>query len=301
VRTARTPGDRFSAIPDFPYEPAYGHVPDGDGGSLRMACVTAGPADGPPVVLLHGEASWSYLFRKVIPELTGAGLRVIAPDLVGFGRSDKPTELSDHSSARHIEWVRAFLFDVLDLRDVTFVGQDWGGSIGLRLLADQPDRFARMVVINAGLPVGDVDMPEVWWEFKRWVDSTEELPVSGIVSSWCAGELSEATLAAYDAPFPEESYKIGPRAMPALVPTSPVDPESIPNLAAWAALSRLDTPLLCAFSAGDPIAGAFAGILKRTVPGAAGREHPLIAGAGHLPAEDAAPALSRHIIDFVAG
>jgi haloalkane dehalogenase len=264
-----------------------------------MGYVTAGPADGQPVVLLHGQATWSYLFRKMIPVFADAGLRVIAPDMVGFGRSDKPTQRSDHTSARHIEWIRALLFDVLDLKDITYVGQDWGGSIGLRLLAGRPERFSGIVITNAGLNLGDVDLPPAFWEFKHWLDTSESLDVSAIADMWTLTDLPADVLAAYDAPFPDESYKAAPRAMPSLVPVTPLDPVSGPNLAAYQVLGTLNTPLLCAFTEGDPIAAAFQGVLERTIPGAAGREHPPITGVGHLPQEDAGPRLAAHMVNFI--
>jgi haloalkane dehalogenase len=248
---------------------------------------------------MHGEPTWSFLYRMMIPVLADAGLRVVAPDLVGFGRSDKPTEPSDHSFARHVEWIRALAFDVLELRDVTLVGQDWGGLIGLRLVAEQPDRFARVVAANTGLPTGDVDMPEVWWQFRRAVEKAPTLDIARLVASGCRHAPTPAVLAAYDAPYPDESYKVGPRVMPTLVPTRPDDPATEANRAAWAVLRTLDIPFLCPFSDGDPITAAMAPILKRTMPGALGREHPTITGAGHFLQEDAGPALAEVIADFV--
>ncbi|MDN5751437.1 MAG: haloalkane dehalogenase, partial [Pseudonocardia sp.] len=208
MRTLRTPDERFVGLPGFDLAPRYADVPDGDGGTLRMAWVQDGPADGPVVLLLHGEPSWSYLYRTMIPVLAGAGLRVVAPDLVGFGRSDKPADVADHSYARHVEWLRALLFDVLDLRGVTLVGQDWGGLLGLRLVAEaiaagHPDRFARVVAANTGLPTGDHDMPPVWWEFRRAVEKAETLDVGRLVQSGCRTRLTPGVRAAYDAPFPD--------------------------------------------------------------------------------------------------
>lgn len=300
MRTLRTPDERFVGLPGLDLAPHYADVPDGDGGTLRMAWVEDGPPDGPVVLLLHGEPSWSFLYRTMIPVLAEAGLRVVAPDLVGFGRSDKPTEVADHSYARHVEWLRALLFDVLDLRGVTLVGQDWGGLLGLRLVAENLDRFARVVAANTGLPTGDHDMPPVWWEFRRAVEKAETLDVGRLVQSGCRTPFTEEVRAAYDAPFPDEIYKAGPRAMPLLVPTRPDDPATEANRAAWAALSRSDLPFLCAFSDGDPITGAMAPILVRTMPGAAGREHPTIAGAGHFLQEDAGPELAAQVARFVA-
>jgi haloalkane dehalogenase len=299
MRTLRTPADRFSELPDFDHEPRYAEVPDGDGGTLRMAYVAAGPGNGPVALLLHGEPTWSFLYRTVISVLVDAGLRVLAPDLVGFGRSDKPTERSDHSYARHVEWVRALAFDVLDLRGVTLVGQDWGGLIGLRLVAEHSDRFARVVAANTGLPTGDTDMPPVWWKFRRAVEKAPELDVARLVASGCQHPPAPAVLAGYDAPFPDESYKAAVRAMPTLVPTRPDDPASAANRAAWAVLRELDIPFLCPFSDGDPITGPMAPILRKTMPGAIGREHPTITGAGHFVQEDAGSELGRIIADFM--
>ena len=170
MNVLRTPDDRFSDLPDFDHPARYADVPDGEGGTLRMSYVEAGPADGPVALLLHGEPTWSFLYRHVMRRLADAGIRSVAPDMVGFGRSDKPAEIGDHSYARHVEWTRALVFDVLGLRDVTLVGQDWGGLIGLRLVAEHPDRFARAVAANTGLPTGDHDMPPIWWEFRRAVE-----------------------------------------------------------------------------------------------------------------------------------
>ncbi|MEJ3656075.1 haloalkane dehalogenase [Actinomycetes bacterium KLBMP 9759] len=299
MRALRTPEERFARLPGFDLPPRYGDVPDPDGGTLRMAWVEDGPADGPAVLLLHGEPSWSYLYRTMIPVLAGAGMRAIAPDLVGFGRSDKPAEPADHSYARHVEWVRALVFDVLDLRAVTLVGQDWGGLIGLRLAAEHLDRFAGLVASNTGLPTGDRDMPEVWWTFRRAVEKASQLDVARLVQSGCRTPFTPEVRAAYDAPFPDETFKVGPRVMPTLVPTRPDDPATAANRAAWAALAASDVPFLCAFSDGDPITAAMEPILRRTMPGAAGREHPTITGAGHFLQEDAGPRLADEVVRFV--
>jgi haloalkane dehalogenase len=299
MRTLRTPDDRFAGLPDFDLAAHHAEVPDQDGGTLRMAWVEDGPADGPPVLLLHGEPTWSFLYRTVIPPLAAAGFRAIAPDLVGFGRSDKPAGAADHSYARHVEWVRSLVFDVLDLRGVALVGQDWGGLIGLRLVAEHPDRFAAVVAANTGLPTGDRDMPEVWWRFRRAVERAPELDVARLVASGCRTPLAPASHAAYDAPFPDESFKAGPRVLPTLVPTRPDDPAAAANRAAWATLTRLDLPFLVAFSDGDPITADMGPGLRAEMPGAAGREHPTITGAGHFLQEDAGPALAAVVLDFL--
>ncbi len=299
MQTLQTPQDRFADLPDFPYPPQYGEVADGDGGTLRIAWVQEGPADADPVLMLHGEPSWSFLYRKMIPILAGAGHRVICPDLVGFGRSDKPTHIEDHSYARHVEWIRALAFDILDLREVTLVGQDWGGLIGLRLAAEHSDRFSRLVVANTGLPTGDIPMPEIWWHFREAIQSQPNIDVGRFVQSGCRRPMTDAVRAAYDAPFPDDSYCAGPRAMPGLVPTAPDDPAAPANRAAWAALSASTTPMLVAFSDGDPITGAMAPILQRQMPGAQGIDHPVIGDAGHFLQEDAGEELANRIVEFL--
>jgi haloalkane dehalogenase len=299
MNTLRTPDERFANLPDFGYEPHYTLVPDQDGGSLRMAWVEDGPADGEPVLLLHGEPSWSYLYRTMLPVLAAAGLRVIAPDLVGFGRSDKPTRQDDHSFARHVEWVRFLVEDVLDLRGVTLVGQDWGGLIGLRLAAERPDRFARIVAANTGLPTGDHPMPDIWHRFRETIQTAPEIDIGRFVQAGCRRPMSDAVRAGYDAPFPDETYKMAARAMPGLVPITPDDPATEANRAAWATLAASSTPALVAFSDGDPITGPMGPILARVLPGAQGREHPTIENAGHFLQEDAGPELAAAIIAFV--
>lgn len=298
MRVLRTPEARFSELPDFDYPPGYAEVPDHEGGSLRMAYVEAGPEDGPVVLLLHGEPSWSFLYRHVMSALASAGLRAVAPDLVGFGRSDKPGRKSDHSYARHVDWVRSLAFDVLNLRKVTLVGQDWGGLIGLRLLAEHPERFAGAVASNTGLPTGDHDMPDVWWQFRRAVEKASSLDVGRFVQSGCRTTLAEEVRAAYDAPFPDENYKAGPRAMPALVPTRPDDPATEANRAAWRTLRGSTHPFLVAFSDGDPITADMAPILRRSFPGAAGLDHPTVSGAGHFLQEDAGERLGEIVAGF---
>jgi haloalkane dehalogenase len=296
MKVLRTPEERFAGLPDFGYQPRYAEV-DADG--LRLAYVEAGPPDGEPVLLLHGEPSWSFLYRKVIPVLAGAGLRAIAADLIGFGRSDKPAELADHSYARHVEWVRAFAFDALGLHGVTLVGQDWGGLIGLRLVAEHPDRFARVVAANTGLPTGDQPMPDVWLRFREVVRTAPSLSVSRLVQSGCQTTLPAPVLAAYEAPFPDPSYAAAVRAMPNLVPAEPDNPASAANRAAWEKLAAWDKPFLVAFSDRDPITGGMAPAFKRAVPGAASRDHPVIAGAGHFLQEDAGEELGAVIASFM--
>jgi haloalkane dehalogenase len=301
MQTLRTPDDRFTELPEFHYTPEYSDVSDGDGGTLRMAWVHDGPAEADPVLMLHGEPSWSFLYRKMIPVLVTAGHRVICPDLVGFGRSDKPTRIEDHSYARHVEWVRELVFDVLDLHRVTLVGQDWGGLIGLRLAAEHPERFSRLVVANTGLPTGDIPMPEIWWQFRQAIQRAPAIDVGRFVQGGCRRPMSDEIRAAYDAPFPDDTYCAAPRAMPGLVPTSPDDPAAPANRSAWATLSASSTPMLVAFSDSDPITGGMAPIFQRDMPGAKGIAHPVVGNAGHFLQEDAGEELAGYIVDFLAG
>src|SRR3954467_9717076 len=211
MEALRTPDDRFASLPDFPFAPHHVEIDDGEGGRLRVHHLDEGDPKAPVVLLMHGEPSWSFLYRKMIPVLVDAGMRCVAPDLVGFGRSDKPVKRTDYSYARHVEWMRAALFDALELRDVTLVGQDWGGLIGLRLVGEHPDRFARVVVANTGLPTGDGHLTNAFREWQRYSQKVPELPVGSIVNGGCTAELSPKVVAAYDAPFPDESYKEGAR------------------------------------------------------------------------------------------
>lgn len=300
MRVLRTPDAEFADIPAFSYSPSYADLPDGDGGELRVAWIDAGPPHGKPVLLLHGEPTWSFLFRRTIPVLIAAGHRVVCPDLIGFGRSDKPALLEDHSYARHVEWMRALAFDVLDLRGVTLVGQDWGGLIGLRLAAENADRFVRIVVVNTGLPTGDLPMPNIWWSLRDAIQGLPHLKVGKFVRTGCRRPMDQAVCAAYDAPFPDDSYCAGPRAMPALVPVTPEHPAAAANRAAWAALQRNAVPMLVVRGADDPLSIAMAEVFQRDMPGAHGIDHPVIKGAGHFLPEDAGEELGEAIVAFLA-
>ena len=299
MRFLRTPDERFQDLPGWPFAPRYAFVPSGDGGRLRVHFVDEGPREAPVVLLLHGEPSWGYLYRKMIPILAGAGLRTLAPDLVGFGRSDKPALRSDYSYQRHVDWMRAFV-QGQDLREMTLFAQDWGGLVGLRLVAEEPERFARVVAANTFLPTGDQPAGEA---FERWRSFSQEVPVfptGGILQGGTTTELPPEVVAAYDAPFPDESYKAGARQFPTLVPTRPDDPASEPNRRAWAALERFEKPFLTAFSDGDPITRGFERAFQARVPGARGREHPTIRGAGHFLQEDRGEELAKIVAEFVA-
>jgi haloalkane dehalogenase len=294
VELLRTPDERFADLPGYPFAPHYAEV-----GGVRIHYVDEGPADAAPILLLHGEPSWSYLYRAMIPPLVAAGHRVVAPDLVGFGRSDKPAAREDYTYQRHVDWI-AGLIETLDLRDISLVCQDWGGLIGLRLAAEHGDRFARVVAANTFLPTGDTDPGPM---FRRWQRTSQSMPVfhaGGIVKGACATELSPEVIAAYDAPFPDDRYLAGARQFPLLVPTTPDDPAAEPNRRAWHALERWTKPFLTAFSDGDPITRGADRVLQSRIPGAQGQPHTTILGAGHFLQEDKGEELAQIVLDFIA-
>lgn len=298
----RTPDARFDGLPDWAYEPRYVDVArdtaDAGGDTLRVHYVDEGPRDAPPVLLLHGEPSWSYLYRKMVPVLVDAGLRAVAIDQVGFGRSDKPATRTDYTYQRHVDWMRAAV-DAIDLRDVTFLGQDWGGLVGLRIVAAEPDRFARVVAANTFLPTGDRHPGDAFLAWQRYSQETPDFHVGGIVKGGCASDVSDEVIAAYDAPFPDDSYKEGARQFPMLVPTSPDDPAAEPNREAWKVFEAWEKPFLTAFSDQDAITRGGEKVFQSVVPGAKGREHPTITGGGHFLQEDKGEELARVVVDFV--
>jgi haloalkane dehalogenase len=300
MNVLRTPDDRFVGLPGFDFAPHYVEVESADGAALRVHYLDEGPADGDVVLLLHGEPSWCYLYRHMVTPLVAAGHRVIAPDLIGFGRSDKPSETSDYSYGRHVEWMDQALFGRLDLHRITFFGQDWGGLVGLRLVALQPERFDRVVVGNTGLPTGERAPTEAFLNWQRFSREVPSLPIGPIVNGGCTTDLSPEVIAGYDAPFPDDSYKAGARIFPSLVPTSTEDPASADNIAAWEVLRRYDKPFLCAFSDSDPITKGGDRIFLREIPGTAGQPHTTIVGAGHFLQEDKGPELAALINTFIA-
>ncbi len=296
----RTPDERFHDLPGYPFESNYVEIPRGDGtGTLRVHYVEEGPRDGDVVLLLHGEPSWSYLYRHMIPVLVDAGLHCIAPDLVGFGKSDKPAARSDYTYLSHVEWLRAALIDVLELHDVTLVCQDWGGLLGLRLVAENGERFSRVVTANTFLPTGDRDPGEAFLRWRDFSQSVEMFPTGFIVNTGCTTDLTPDVIAAYDAPYPDETFKEGARQFPTLVPARPDDPASDANRAAWDVLRKFDNPWLCAFSDSDPITAGADKVFVAEIPGAKGQAHTTIEGAGHFLQEDRGPELARVVVEFV--
>ncbi len=298
--TLRTPDERFTDLPGYAFEPHYVEIPDGDGGVLRVHHLDEGDRDAPVVLLLHGEPSWSYLYRHMIPVLVEAGLRAVAPDLVGFGRSDKPTMRTDYTYARHVQWLSAHVFDQLDLQDITLVCQDWGGLLGLRLVAAQPDRFAAVVAANTFLPTGDGKASDAFMAWQKFSQEVPEMPIGRIVDGGCTTALPAEVIAAYDAPFPDERYKEGARQFPLLVPTSATDPEGPANRAAWEVLAGFERPFLCAFGDSDPVTAGNERHLIERIAGAAGQAHTTIVGGAHFLQEDRGPELAQVVVDLIA-
>ena len=312
----RTPDDRFDGLPDYPFAPRYVHVETKRIPPLRMHYVEAGPADGPVVLLTHGQPTWSYLYRKVIRRLVEQGLRVIAPDNIGYGRSDKLTEPTDYTFGRHVDWLDG-LVTALDLRQVTLVGQDWGGPLGLSVLAREPDRFARVVATNTILHtcdpalegqlgwahhgVGDSRMmlEESLLDYVRFYQRAPDIVPSFFLDA-VAGPLPADVLAAYDAPFPDRSYQAGLRQMIALIPLTRNDPGAAIGRATMAVLEDWEKPFLTAYSDGDAATRGWAEVFQSRVPGARGQRHTTITGAGHFVPEQRGDELGDIVAQFVA-
>jgi haloalkane dehalogenase len=291
----RTPDARFEGLPDFPFPPHYAAVA-GPEGPMRLAYIDEGPREASPVLLMHGEPSWSYLYRHFIPRLS-ARHRVLAPDLIGFGRSDKPVEASAYSYESHVAWMSEWLTE-LDLKGITLFCQDWGGLIGLRLVAAFPDRFARVIVANTALPTG-AGLTE---GFARWLEISQSMPVfpvGAFVNMGSGRTLSEEEIAAYDAPYPDERYKTGARIFPTLVPVTPEHASVAENKAAWAVLESFDKPFLTAFSDGDAITRGGEAPFQARVPGATGQPHTIIQGGGHFLQEDCPGEIAALIDRFI--
>ena len=293
MEALRTPDERFANLPGYAFEPHYTEV-----AGMRMHYIDEGPRDAQPVLMLHGEPSWAYLYRKMIPVITAAGLRAVAPDLFGFGRSDKPASQDDYTYAAHVEWMTAFV-EALDLRGITLVCQDWGGLIGLRVAAEREGRFARIVAANTFLPTGDNPPGEAFLRWQAFSQAAPSLPIGSIVRGGCKTELSAEVIAAYDAPFPADSYKAGARKFPMLVPTRPDDPASDANRRAWQVLSKWEKPFLCAFSDEDPVTKGGDKAFQASVPGTKGQPHTTITGGGHFLQEDRGEELAQAVVAFI--
>jgi haloalkane dehalogenase len=294
----RTPDERFADLADYPFEPHWLTLESGEGDTLRMHYVDEGPRDGTVVVLLHGEPTWSYLYRTMIPPLVAAGHRVLAPDLIGFGKSDKPTQISDYTYQRHVDWVLAWM-DTLGLDDITLFGQDWGSFIGLRIAGEQPGRFARIMISDGFLPTAHRSMPLGFKAWRAFAVRTPVFPAGLIVEAGTVRWVGSQARAAYVAPFPSRQYQAGARAFPRLVPTDPDDVAVPANRAAWDVLGTFERPFLTVFGTVDPVLGSADRALIKHVPGAKGQPHDRIRG-GHFIQEDAGPELARRMIDWMA-
>ena len=299
MKILRTPDERFTNLPSFPFEPNYVEILDDDGTPLRIHYVDEGPKEANPVLLMHGEPTWSYLYRKMIPIIVDAGNRVIAPDLIGFGRSDKPADRNDYTYKRHVDWMNAFLKKTA-LTKITMVCQDWGGLIGLRLVTANPDLFSGVVAANTGLPTGDHQIPEAFLEWRKYSQEVPVFDVSLLIKAVVKCPFTEDEAAAYDAPFPDESYKECARIFPSLVPISPDDPESEANRRAWEVLTNFDKPFLTAFSDDDPITRGGDAVFQELVPGAKGQPHTTLKGGGHFLQEDCGEEFANVVVDFIS-
>ena len=299
MKVLRTPDESFKNLPDYPFKPNYLTILDRNGEGLRIHYIDEGPIDAKPVLLMHGEPSWSYLYRKMIPIIINAGHRAIAPDLIGFGRSDKPAYQKDYTYQRHVEWMQAWI-EKIDLQGVTLVCQDWGGLIGLRLVAQNPNRFSRVVAANTGLPTGDVPMSDAFLGWRKFSIEVPDFDVGAIISMGCRTVLPANVISGYNAPFPDDTYKNGARIFPSLVPITPRDPGAKANREAWEVLSRFKKPFITMFSDSDPITHNGEHVFQRQVPGAKNQAHITIKGAGHFLQEDRGEEFAKLIINFIA-
>jgi haloalkane dehalogenase len=295
VSFLRTPNERFANLPDFPYEPNYVDV-----SGLRMAYISEGPADGPVILCLHGEPSWSYLYRFMIPVFVAAGFRVVAPDLIGFGRSDKPTERSSYTYGGHVEWMTNFV-QQLGLKDLTLFCQDWGGLIGLRIVGEHPDWFARVVIANTALPDG----PNMGEGFAMWQQASQSMPFMDcgalLQRAVQARELTLAEMDAYRAPFPDETYMAGARQFPLLVPTTADDPAVPANQAAWKVLEGFTKPVLTLWAPDDIVLGKGQRVFLNRIPGTAGQPHQTFTPAGHFLQDDVGAQLAQAVTSWIKG
>lgn len=296
----RTPEERFDGLKDYDFTPHYVEISDDRLGTLRMHYLDEGDAAAPVVLLLHGEPTWSYLFRHTVGPIVEAGLRVVVPDLVGFGRSDKPSAQSDYTYESHVRWLSDFVA-TLGIRDAVLVGHDWGGLLGLRLVTGVDGLAAGYVATNHGYPSGDMPPNDALSEWQTYAATTPEFDTGAIVARACATPVDEAVRQAYDAPYPDDNYKAGARIFPALIPSTPDDPSSQAVRDSRAALSQSTLPFLTVYGEQDPIAGAADAVLQQLTPGAEGQPHTRLAEAGHNMPEDAGAQLGRLVADFAAG
>ena len=291
----RTPDERFANLPDYPFAPNYFET---DG--LRIHYVDEGENDDEVMLMLHGEPSWSYLYRKMIPVFSKAGYRSLAPDLIGFGKSDKPAEMSDYTYQSHVNWMEEWLLG-LDLKNITLVCQDWGGLIGLRLVAMHPDRFKRITAANTFLPIGKGKPSEAFLRWQAFSQKSPKFDIGRVINGGSVADLSDEVIAAYDAPFPDDSYKAGARIFPSLVPTAPEHPGVAENVKAWEVLRQWQKPFMTAFSDSDPITAGADQFFQQLIPGTKDQPHTTIKGGGHFLQEDKGEVWANHIVSWIEG
>ena len=289
----RTPDECFSSLKDYSFSPNYVMIDD-----LRLHYVDEGNPLGKVILLMHGEPTWSYLYRKIIPLLAEQGYRVIAPDLIGFGKSDKPSELGDYSYKKHVDWITMFI-QQLDLQNITLFCQDWGGLIGIRVVTENQERFAGIIASNTGFPTGDQAPSDAFKQWQEFSQTIPVFPVGNIVNGACVNKLSAETIAAYDAPFPSEKYKAGARVFPKLVPTAPDDPASADNRKAWQNLMTWQKPFLTCFSDSDPITKGADLVFQKLIPSTKGQNHTTIVAGGHFIQEDKPTEVAEIILEFM--
>tara|TARA_B110000438_G_scaffold290447_1_gene326177 strand:- start:175 stop:1083 length:909 start_codon:yes stop_codon:yes gene_type:complete len=299
MRILRTPDDHFTHIDEWPHDPLYTEIKDKSGDILRVHHADFGPADAPTILLLHGEPSWGFLYRKVMSGLADAGIRSLVPDQIGFGRSDKPANKSDYTYERHVHWMQEWL-DANAPEQLFFFGQDWGGLIGLRLVSADPDRFTGVILSNTGLPDGTQKPTDAFLAWQEFSKTAEEFPVGKLINAACLSDLTPEIISAYDAPFPDNSYKEGARVWPSLVPTSPDDPSAFANQEAWEVLRKFNNPFVCAFSDKDPVTRGGEKAFLSQVPGTQNQPHTTIENAHHFLQEDRPEELVRVIVDLIS-
>ena len=296
----RTPDACFENLPNYDFKPHYLEVPDEKFGRLRMHYLDEGPADGQIILLMHGQGCWSYIFRYMIPVLVGGGYRIIAPDYIGFGRSDKLPSTEDYSFQKHIDWLTAF-FRGMQLEGITAYLFDWGGFFGMRIAAEHPEIFGRIALSNTQLPTGDSPGRDWFINWRAEQFALPEFPQGEMVNSGVKNKLSAETIAAFDAPYIDETFKTGPRRFPMILPISPDDPAAPANQIAWAKLASWEKPVLTLYSSDFTGSSMGPDKILNQIPGTRGQNHALLDNAGFYIVEDKATELAERLLEFAAG
>ena len=299
VPVLRTPDSRFEALTDFTFAPHYIEIDDRDLGALRVHYLDEGPRDGHVILLLHGQATWSYSFRKMIPTFVAAGYRIIAPDFIGFGRSDKPADWEQHTFQKHVDWLDATL-SKLQVQGCTAFMFDWGGYFGLRIAVEKPDMFARLVLCTTGMPRAKGLTGALWIAgWRRMTLTADSFPISSMVNNMTGNELDPDTLNGLDAPYPEERFKGGPRRFPLMIPATFLNPATKPNRAAWDKLKGWNKPAVILISESMARRGFKPAEFKNQVPGTTGQPHTLYPDTGFFLIEDVPVELAEKTLEFI--